>query len=250
MIQNKSLKKCLILFASLALVFTTTGCIKFDLDLTVNSDSTVSGTIIFAVSDALSELGDEQTPETPTDDLIDPATEGVTTEPYDDGQFVGQKITIDRVPFSEFSSGGESGDLTIVRDGDLITLKGFLDLGDDATQPTADEDLGGVLGEAFVNSLFSSADLRIRVTFPAEVVSTTGSLSEDKRTVTWTPDIGEKLDLTTTVRVPSFNFALYGAVVIGVLLLLAGALLLLKKRRKEKDKELATVDHKDQQSSK
>lgn len=240
----QSIKKALSVLTSCALIFTATGCIKFDLDLKINSDSTVSGTMVFAVSEALSELGDEQTPETPTNDLVDPTADGVTTEPYDDGKFVGQKITLDRVPFSEFSKGGNSGDLTIQRDGDLITLKGFLNLGDDTDQAPSQEDLGEVLGDAFVKSLFASADLRIRVTFPAEVVSTTGSLSEDKRTVTWTPDIGEKLDLTTTVRVPSFDFVLYGSVGLGALFIVVLALLLIK-RRKPSDDSVGDSDQKD-----
>ncbi len=206
-------------------------CVKFDLDLTVNKDSSVSGTMIFAVSKSLSDLGDEQSPESPANDLVDPESEGVTTEPYDDGDFVGQKITLDRVPFSQFSSGGESGDLTIVREGDLITLKGFLDLGDNTTQKTAEEDLGGVLGQAFVDSIFSSADLKIRITFPAEVVSTTGSLSEDKRTVTWKPKIGQNLDLTTTVKVPTFNFILYGASAGGILMFLGIVMWFLKRNK-------------------
>ena len=206
-------------------------CVKFDLDLTVNKDSSVSGTMIFAVSKSLSDLGDEQSPESPANDLVDPESEGVTTEPYDDGDFVGQKITLDRVPFSQFSSGGESGDLTIVREGDLITLKGFLDLGDNTTQKTAEEDLGGVLGQAFVDSIFSSADLKIRITFPADVVSTTGSLSEDKRTVTWKPKIGQDLDLTTTVKVPTFNFILYGASAGGILMFLGIVMWFLKRNK-------------------
>ena len=113
----------------------------------------------------------------------------------------------------------------------MITLNGFLDLGEETDQASSQEDLGGVLGEAFVKSLFASADLRIRVTFPAEVVSTTGSLSEDRRTVTWTPDIGEKLDLTTTVRVPSFNFVLYVAAGLGAMLIVAVTLLMIKRRK-------------------
>lgn len=239
--MNNGLKKLSFLLMTLALIISTSGCLKFDLDLTVNTDSTVSGTMIFAVSDSLSELGDDQTPETPTDDLVDPNAKGVTVEPYDDGDFVGQKITLDRVPFSEFSSGGESGDLTIVREGDLITLKGFLDLGEDTSQSTTQDDLGGLLGKAFVDSLFASADLRIRVTFPSEVVSTTGTLSEDKRTVTWTPDIGEKLDLTTTVRIPSSNFVLYGSGAI-TLLFLIGALVVVAKRKQRKKNSSAAID--------
>lgn len=228
------------LFLTFLLIISTSGCIKFDLDLTINKDSTVSGTMIFAVSNSLSELGDDQTPATPTEDLVDPNAKGVTVEPYDDGDFVGQKITLDSVPFSEFSSGGESGDLTIVRDGDLITLKGFLDLGEDTSQSTTEDELGGILGKAFVDSLFASADLSVRITFPFEVVSTTGNLSEDRKSVTWKPDIGEKLDLTTTVRIPSFNLVLYGSGAI-TLLILIGALVVVAKRRQRKASPSASI---------
>lgn len=226
-----NLKKALLALVGCALILTTTGCVKFDLDLTINSDSTVSGTMIFAVSEALSELGDEQATEIPTNDLVDPTAEGVTTESYNDGQFVGQKIILNRVAFSEFSNGGESGDLTIQREGDLITLKGFLDLGEEADQASSQDDLGGVLGEALAKSLFSSADLRIKVTFPAEVVSTTGSLSEDRRTVTWKPEIGDKLDLSTTVKVPSFNFIMFGFTGLGALLIIALTIWFVKRKK-------------------
>lgn len=219
------------LLSSLMLIIFATGCVKLDLNLTINSDSTVSGTMIFAVSDALSDLGDEESQESPTDDFLDPETEGVTTEPYKKRGFTGQKITLDRVPFSEFSDGGESGDLTVTREGDLITLNGFLDLGDETTQSATEEDFGGLLGDAFIKSIFSSADLKIKVTFPAEVVKTTGSLSEDRRTVTWTPEFGEKLDLTTTVKVPTLNYTLYAAIGVGAILLLLITGLLIKRRK-------------------
>lgn len=229
---SKAAKSLFALLGSLIIMFSATGCVKLDLNLTINSDSTVSGTMIFAVSDALSELSEEESTENPTDDFLDPETEGVTTEPYKKGGFTGQKITLDRVPFSEFSNGGESGDLTVSRDGDLITLNGFLDLGDETSQSAAEEDLGGLLGDAFIKSIFSSADLRIKVTFPAEVVSTTGSLSEDKRTVTWTPEFGEKLDLTTTVKVPTLDYALYAAIGLGSILLLLVLSLIVRRRKK------------------
>ena len=176
-----------------------TGCVKFDLDLVVNKDSTISGTMIFAVSDTLAALGEtESSKETDvSDELIDPKTKGVSVEEYKKGGFTGQKITLDRVPFSEFQEGGDSGDLTISREGDLITLKGFLDLG--MEEGASSEDL---FAAELAKSFFSSADLRIRVTFPVEVVSTTGELSEDRRTVIWEPKIGDRINLTTTVKVP------------------------------------------------
>jgi hypothetical protein len=221
----------LCLFGTLALLLS--GCVKFDLDLTVNNDSTVSGTMIFAVSEALDELGGDEESDDPSSDLIDPASEGVTVEDYDQDGFIGQKLILDRVPFNSFSEGGDSGDLTITREGDLITLNGYLDLAMDSGEgtSTSEEQFGEIFGDAFVKSLFASADLKIRITFPAEIISTTGELSSDKRSVTWTPEIGEKLDLTTTVKIPSINYILYGGVGL-VIITLLGLVIARSKKKK------------------
>ena len=46
-------------FAAILASFLLTGCIKLDMDLTINKDRTVSGTVIGAVSDYLAELSEE-----------------------------------------------------------------------------------------------------------------------------------------------------------------------------------------------
>jgi hypothetical protein len=209
---------------------------KLDLDLQVNSDSTISGSMIFAVSDALSELSDGASTDSPAEDPFDTKAKGVTTEVYDEGGFVGQKFIFDRVPASAFAGGkGKSGDLTISREGDLITLNGKLDLSMDSSdsEQTSDTGIfGEAFGSAFVKTIFSSAELRIRVKFPSEVVSTTGKLSADKRTVTWKPKIGDKVDLKTTVRVPEVKVVLYAGIGLLGLLLTGGILYFMRRKRK------------------
>lgn len=208
--------------------FLLTSCVKFDVDLVVNKDSTVSGTMIFAVSDALSSLADGNDAESTdvTDELVDPKTKGVTVERYDQGGFTGQRITLDKVPFSEFQKGGESGDLTISRDGNLVTLNGFLDLSMENSGNSEDE-----FSQAIASSIFASADLKIRVTFPAEVVSTTGELSDDRRTVIWKPKIGDRVDLDTTVKLPNPPIYLFAGIGISLLLTLIAVYLVARKRR-------------------
>lgn len=219
------------LMAIFSTIFLLTGCVKFDVDLVVNKDSTVSGTMIFAISDALNSLGQGNESENMdvTDELVDPNTKGVSVEEYDQGGFKGEKITLDNVPFSEFQKGGDSGDLTITREGNLITLNGFLDLSMEDTGNSEDE-----FSQAIASSLFASADLRIRISFPAPVVSTTGELSEDRRTVTWEPKIGDRLDLTTTVELPSPPIFLFAG--IGILVFLVMLLILFGVKRQKNKK--------------
>jgi len=229
MADNHSMRALrLVLILPMLLLFT--GCVKFDLDLVINSDSTVSGTMIFAVSDALSSLGeDEESSQSDvTDELVNPNTKGVTVEEYDQGGFSGQKIVLDRVPFSEFQKGGESGDLTISREGNKVTLKGFLDLSMEDSGGAEDE-----FSQAIANSLFASADLQIRVTFPAEVVTTTGELSEDRRTVTWEPKIGDRVDLTTTVQLPKPPVFIFVGLGLLLALLLILSFFIVQKRKKK-----------------
>jgi len=221
----------------------TTSCVKLDLDLQINSDSTVSGSMIFAVSDSLEELSDGASTESSAEDLFDTKAKGVTTEAYDEGGFVGQKFIFDRVPASAFSnsdgksglnSDGKSGELTISREGDLITLNGNLDLSMDSSdsEQTSDAGIfGEALGLAFTKTIFSSAELRIRVKFPSEVVSTTGKLSADKRTVTWEPKIGDKVDFKTTVRVPGIKVILYAGIGLLGLLLIGGIIYFMRRKR-------------------
>ena len=225
MMQN--CKRLAFLFLSIFGLVALTGCVKFDLDLVVNKDSTISGSMIFAVSDTLASLGEtENSTETDvSDELIDPKTKGVSIEEYKKGGFTGQKITLDRVPFSEFQKGGESGDLTITREGDLITLNGFLDLAMDEGAQSED-----IWAAELAKSLFSSADLGIRITFPFEVVSTQGELSEDRRTVTWEPKIGDRVDLTTTVKIPSL-IPIIPIAAAAVLLLLIIIIVLIRRKK-------------------
>ena len=208
-----------------------TGCVKMDLALEINADTTVSGTFISAISDALSEFGTTSEDTDPTTDFFDTTAEGVTVTEYKEDGYTGTKVTLDRVPISAFDKqGNESGGFQITREDNKITLKGELDL----SSEDADNTDNSVWGDALASSLFATADLNISVKFPVKVLSTTGTISEDGRTVSWKPKIGEKVDLTTTVELPNQNFILVGLV--AGLLLLAGAAFftLAKVRRKQK----------------
>ena len=216
-----------------------TGCVKMDLALEINSDKTVSGTLIYAISDALSELGTTSEDTDPTADLFDTSAEGVTVSEYKEDGYTGTKITLDRVPISAFNKqGGESGGFQIIRDENLITLKGELDL---SSGDTDDSDISE-WGDALAKSLFATADLNISVKFPVKVLSTTGTISEDGRTVSWKPQLGEKVDLTTTVELPNRNLILIGIAAAALLLLIIAFLVVFKVRGRKKSETHESVD--------
>ena len=210
-----------------------------DLALEINSDKTVSGTLIYAISDALSELGTTSEDTDPTADLFDTSAEGVTVSEYKEDGYTGTKITLDRVPISAFNKqGGESGGFQIIRDENLITLKGELDLSSGVTD---DSDISE-WGDALAKSLFATADLNISVKFPVKVLSTTGTISEDGRTVSWKPQLGEKVDLTTTVELPNRNLILMGIAAAALLLLIIAFLVVFKVRGRKKSETHESVE--------
>jgi hypothetical protein len=216
-----------------------TGCVKMDLALEINADKTVSGTLIYAISDALSELGTTSEDTDPTADLFDTSAEGVTVSEYKEDGYTGTKITLDRVPISAFNKqGGESGGFQIIRDENLITLKGELDL---SSGDTDDSDISE-WGDALAKSLFATADLNISVKFPVKVLSTTGTISEDGRTVSWKPQLGEKVDLTTTVELPNRNLILIGIAAAALLLLIIAFLVVFKVRGRKKSETHESVE--------
>src|SRR5262245_18014429 len=81
------------------------GCVKVDIDLTVASDDTASGTYIVALDKSLLRLTDQQ-----ADDLVnqlksqfEPVPEGAKVDAgtYDEGDFSGAKVTITDMPIDK-----------------------------------------------------------------------------------------------------------------------------------------------------
>lgn len=224
------MRKVAAIVGIIALTFSLTSCVKLDMALEVNRDSTVSGTMIFALVDSLAAMGEtSKDSSSPTDSFVSPTTKGVTVSKYKQDGYTGQKFTLDHVPFSEFGNGkGSESDFKIKREGKRITVSGYLDLSSGDTSSS-----GSDWGDALAKSILSSADLKISIKFPAKVVKSTGQISEDGKSVTWRPTMGEKLDLTTTVEIHSLNI---GLLVGGVAFLAAvgGGFIFLISRRKKK----------------
>jgi hypothetical protein len=172
-----------------ALTVLMSACLKLDIDLTVSSEDTVNGSVVFAMDKALLELTGQS-----FDDLMAEAApfpedlEGVTIEPYEDDEFEGQRFVFEAVPISEFGGTGE-GQLNIVREGDVFRVSGVLDLSAGLTGATG---LSGFDPGQFLQG----AELQVRITFPGEVTESNGQI--EGNSVTWVPVVGESIEIRAT----------------------------------------------------
>ncbi len=190
--------------AFVALVFLMTGCIKLNMNLGINSDNTVSGTVEFGVQKELLDLTGQNVEDLlGTDSPFATDAPGVTVEPFDDGEFAGQQFIFEDLPIEEFNSGGVAGasgatggtgagdELLIERQGDTFVVTGLLDLSSGLSGVTGP--FGGTGGAQF----FESADIKIAITFPGEVLEAPGG-QIDGNTVTYLPEFGERLEINAT----------------------------------------------------
>ena len=171
-----------------ALTLLLTGCLKLDMALTVSSDDTVDGELVFAVNKELLELSGQTVDDFLGQTQVPSDVEGATQEPYEDDTFVGTKVIFDSVPLAELQRSSDPDSLSIVREGDRFEVTGVLDLS------TTDRELQGNPLEGQITEAFDTAELRIAVTFPGEIIETNGQV--DGTTVTWEPKFGERTELT------------------------------------------------------
>ncbi|HLA92507.1 MAG TPA: hypothetical protein VJO36_03085, partial [Actinomycetota bacterium] len=165
------------------------GCIKLTMDLQVNSDDTVSGTIQLGIQKELLELSGGSVQDLLGSDSPFPSdAPGVTVEEFDDGEFAGQEFTFDSVPIAEFQATDDPDALSILRQGDVFVVSGVLDMS------AASGATGGI--GATGQELLDSAEIRITMTFPGDVQEATGTI--DGNSVTWAPEFGERLEISAT----------------------------------------------------
>lgn len=178
-------------FAALALLLSA--CIKLDMNLTVNEDDTVDGTIIFALNKQLIELSGQSAEDLlGSEGPIPTDAEGVSTQPYEDDEFQGQEVTLDSVALSQFNQESDDADsLRIVHRGDTYVVSGALDLSSAGTSGAT-----GASGFPGADQIFDSAQMKLAITFPGEVLESNGQV--DGNTVTWVPEVGERLELRAT----------------------------------------------------
>lgn len=213
-------------FAALGTVaILATACFKADIDLTVATDDTVSGTILLAYERAgLEELdrnaGDAQ--DELLGDLEIDAPEGMTCEAWDDDAFIGARCQLERVTFDAFSlTDTFQQEVVIVRQDDQVRVFGIIDLTD---VPVGNPEL------------IDAFDVQIRVTFPGPVISQENG-QIDGQTVTWSLPPGESTAIEAVVEAGPGQAELPIGPAIGALLALTLVALVLAVRRSRRPAE-------------
>jgi hypothetical protein len=216
------------LLGAAALALVLAGCFKVDMDVEVAPDDTVSGTAVVAIDEDLLELSGQDPDQIFSDAGQTDLPEGASIDDYSDDGFVGQQITFEDVPLSEFSgsdtfSGSGLGEeLSIVREGDEFVVSGELDMSGE--QFTGNQDIPAQFLEKF--------EFTISITFPGEVRSSTGEV--DGNTVTWTPTVGENTVMEARASaIPSSTSPWLIILVVALVAFLLGAVVFLLTRRRE-----------------
>jgi hypothetical protein len=206
-----------------ALVILLSSCIKLNMDLTVSTDDTVSGTAIVAIDKQLLAATGQPVDQIFGGDTIAPAgTNGVTTKDYEDDTFIGQEITFEDAPIAALSESEDPDALKIVRDGDVFTVTGALDMTNDAGADATNE---------AVQDALASADIRISITFPGPVTSSNGDANGNA--VSWSPKVGERTELHAQgSAIPSSSPSPVLWIVVAVIAVLGviGGVLVLRRR--------------------
>ncbi len=163
------------------------GCLKLDLALTLSPDDTVDGEMVFAVNKELLELTGQSVDDLLGDAAVPDDVPGATQEPYEDDRFVGTRVLFHDVALADMQERSDPDSLSIEHKGDTYEVNGVMDLTVD------DPELQGNPFEDQVTEAFDTAELRIAITFPGEVLETNGHV--EGTTVTWEPVFGERTEL-------------------------------------------------------
>lgn len=182
-----------------------TGCVRARADLTVSSDYKVSGTMIAAT---VPTSPDDHGPQLSiSSDLGDQ----VMVQPYAADGYVGTQLSFNNLEFDQFTTlvGGSSAassnyQLLLRRVGDLVSFTGSVDL---RTVPA------------------DHSDVQLKITFPAEVTSATGTV--DEQTVTWQPKPGSITSLSATSDLSTLATAAWMRWTVLVAALLIGSVLVI-----------------------
>jgi len=169
------------------------GCLKLDMALTIAPDDTVDGELVFAVNKELLELTGQDVDDILGDTAVPSDVEGATQEPYEDDRFVGTRVVFEDVTLDDLQERSDPDSLSIVRHDDTYEVSGVMDLA------TEDAELEGNPFEDQITEAFDTAELRIAITFPGEVIETNGQV--DGTTVTWEPVFGKRTELTAVASV-------------------------------------------------
>jgi hypothetical protein len=206
------------------------GCMRMNMDFVVNSDDTVSGSVVIAASKTLLEATGSSADELLASQGVgQDLPSGVTTEAYDEDGYAGSKMTFTNLPLSEMAKttgAGTADQLAIVRKGDQLITSGTMDM---SSSDPGDQQL-----DAATQALMDSFDINVSITYPGTIVSSTGTIDGNK--VTWHINPGDVVKFDTVVNAPlgggSGSSSLLLPIAGGALAVLLLAIVLASRRKR------------------
>lgn len=204
--QRRFRRTAAVLSVAIIAALMLSGCVKLDMALSIQSNDTVDGTVVFAVDKSLLELSGKSAEEawksgSTSAPFPTSATSGsVTTKVYDQEGKYGETYTFASVPLSEFdgtsATGKDDKSIKIMHQGDYFVVSGVLDMSQ-ASQ-TSSGNGSSASAQPIPAALLKSFEIKIALTFPGEVVEHTGTL--DGTTVTWAPQGAEKVVISAKAK--------------------------------------------------
>lgn len=172
--------------ALIASALLLSACVKMDVDLTLNSDDTATGTILLAVSDQAAEAAGMTAAELFAEVDSEELREGTTeVQDYAEDGFTGKRYVFEGSALNELSD----ETMQISRVGDEFVVDGSLPLTAKELGMTGEE-----LSNPAVKPLLDTFDVNITITFPGAVSESNGTI--DGNTVTWSAQVGAENKLT------------------------------------------------------
>jgi phosphatidylinositol mannoside-binding LppM-like protein len=206
----------LALLAMLAML-SLSGCVRVRAALAVSEDDLVSGDVIIAA------LPRQQGDQGPVLKVLPELADKVHAEKYSEDGYVGQKLTISGLRFSDLTVLAESITdskqyrLNLRRSGDLVSLAGSIDL----TQVSQDR-----------------VDVQLKIAFPGTINRTNGL--NDGGTISWKPKAGAVTEFGVTAQYTDTSgvswtkwVAIVASSAVGVALIVLGLALLGHRRHQQ-----------------
>jgi len=186
-----------------------------DVELTIDGE-TVDGFMILGVEREFLDMA-EMDP-----DQFD-IPEGSTVEPWEDDEYVGQRVVLDSVEVSEFDD-PEFILIDYDTNAGRYEITGQMDMTDMGDAETAG------LPSGMFDALMGSFDMSVSITFPGEIIEANGEI--DGSTVTWTPVVGEVNEFHAVATDGSGGLPIGLLVAIGAIILaaIAGLVYFLTRR--------------------
>jgi len=155
---------------SLVAVLALSGCLRYNVDITLDSDNKASGTVVTAVQEGIGEqLGagsdEEALAELFSENSFDTESGDFSSSDYAEDDYIGKMYTFDGLALDQLDAFSEL--FTVERVGDEYIVSG-----DSAPTP-----------EGELEQVPAGAESMLTITFPGEVTDHNGTL--DGKTVTW-----------------------------------------------------------------